>query len=445
MDSSKIVIVGAGLVGSLLATLLAKKGFKVDVFEKRSDPRTVGKSEGRSINLALSHRGIRALQEAGIFGSLESGLIAMNGRKMHDIEGNLTFQPYGKEGQFINSISREILKTTLINKAEERGVRFHFDYECQEIDTVKNEVLFKHADKGAINFDVLFGTDGAFSAVRKSFGSSETFTESIDFIDHGYKELRMPPSNAEFALEPDFLHIWPRGKFLLIALPNPDKSFTCTLFLAKEGDVSFESIRSNVKDFFKTKFGDVLPLIPDLEEQFHTNPLGSLVTIKCEPWAREKTLLLGDAAHAIVPFYGQGMNAGFEDCRLLSEQIDKALESEKGIDWADLIKNFAQFRKENADAIADLALLNFKEMRNSVADDLFLKRKKIEAKLQSEFPDEWIPLYSMVTFSDLPYADAMKIGNVQDVVMKEFLSVNEITDLQSIIERFNELKGSSEL
>lgn len=429
MSNKPMVIVGGGLVGSLLATRLAKAGKIVEVYEKRPDPRNTS-TEGRSINLALSHRGIRALTEAGVFEKLAPNLIPMHGRMMHDKDGNTSIQPYGKEGQFINSVSRADLNNILISEAEKHGAKFHFEHQCDSIDFEKTEGTFGQRHMKA---DAIFGTDGAFSAVRMEMKQSGTFEESVEFIEHSYKELRLEPKEGEFQLEPNFLHIWPRGKFMLIALPNPDKSFTCTLFLATEQMKSMDEAQVDI--FFKTEFPDFHALMPDLVKQYFDNPVGSLVTVKCGPWAKGNVLLLGDAAHAIVPFYGQGMNAGFEDTRILMDQITDQ------VSFQNVFASFAKERKKDGDSIADLALKNFIEMRDWVGDDSFLKRKEIEKELNAKFSEEWIPQYSMVTFSDRPYSEAMRLGQIQDQVMSEANLENP--DLDVLINRFRELTSTS--
>jgi len=430
----KISIVGAGLVGSLQAIMLKKAGFDVQIFEKRKDPRKTKAGEGRSINLALSHRGIRPLKEAGVYEAIEPYLIPMKGRMMHNVSGNLTFQPYGKDGQFINSVSRAQLNELLIQNAEEAGVDVHFDHKCYDVNFEKNALTF--ADGKVISSDVIIGTDGAFSAVRKKLQFSDRFNFSQEYIEHGYKELSIEPKNGEFQLEPNYLHIWPRGNFMLIALPNFDKTFTCTLFFPYEGDPSFSKLntKEEVEAFFETYFKDAKDLMPDLTEQYFNNPTSSLVTTKCAPWHKNRTILLGDAAHAIVPFYGQGMNSGFEDVRLFTEMAEQM-----NWDWDQIMPAFSTFRKPDADAILELAMLNFIEMRDHVGDERFLKRKKLEAQIQNEFPENWIPLYSMVTFSDIPYSKALKLGGLQKKVMDEFLD-EEHEDFQAVIDRFNILK-----
>ena len=432
----KISIVGAGLVGSLLAVILKKKGFDVQVFEKRNDPRKSEGTEGRSINLALSHRGIGPIKLAGVYDKIAPYLIPMNGRMMHDQAGELTCQPYGKDGQFINSVSRAQLNELLIESAEEAGVEVHFDYKCADIDFENNTISFE--DDKEVNSDLIVGTDGAFSAIRKKLQFTDRFNFSQHYIEHGYKELEIAPQNGEFRLEPNFLHIWPRGNFMLIALPNNDKTFTCTLFFPFDGNPSFGSLNTSeeIEDFFEEYFKDAKELIPDLTDQFLANPTSSLVTTKCEPWYKNRSILLGDAAHAIVPFYGQGMNSGFEDVRLFVKMAE-----EMNRDWERILPSYSSLRKKDADAISELALHNFIEMRDHVGDPTFLKRKKLEARIQEAFPEDWIPLYSMVTFSDLPYSEALRLGKIQKKVMDEVLgSKEQELDFKRIIERFNALK-----
>ncbi|MEM9337515.1 MAG: NAD(P)/FAD-dependent oxidoreductase [Bacteroidota bacterium] len=435
MKHDKIVIAGAGLVGSLLALMLKREGFDVEVYEKRQDPRKVVKAGGRSINLALSHRGIAPLKIAGVFDKVLPFLIPMKGRMMHDDKGSLTSQPYGMEGQSINSVSRRLLNEVLIEESEKSGVNFYFEAKCKSIAFEENTLFFENGS--SVSGDLIVGADGAFSVVRQKLQSSDRFSFSQLFIDHGYKELTIEPIHGDFALDPNHLHIWPRGNFMLIALPNADKTFTCTLFFPFEGSPSFSSLTDDEKilSFFKKYFRDTIDLIPDLLAQFHTNPTSSLVTISCEPWNKNKTLLIGDAAHAIVPFYGQGMNSGFEDVRLLMECAKKL-----NYDWKEVTSTFAKSRKKDADAISELALHNFTEMRDHVGSSRFLKRKKLEAVLQEKFPDQWLPLYSMVTFSDIPYAHALQLGKIQTEVINEFMTEeNEEPDHQKIIDRFNNL------
>ncbi|WP_421891212.1 FAD-dependent oxidoreductase [Marinoscillum sp.] len=439
MEHKEISILGAGLVGSLLAALLSQKGFGIDVFEMRGDPRSQKIGEGRSINLALSHRGITALKQAGVFEKIEPTLIPMMGRMIHDLQGNLNFQSYGRASQHINSVSRSGLNKLLIDHAESHGVNFHFGHKCGQVDLDGMVMDFEGASDLSVLSKVLIGADGAFSMLRRAMEKTDRFNFHQHYIEHGYKELHIPAINGTFAMEPNNLHIWPRGNFMLIALPNPDCSFTCTLFFPFEGDLSFESLKDDgaVWQFFETYFQDVLPLIPDLVTQFQTNPTASLVTIKTSPWAKGRSLLIGDASHAIVPFYGQGMNAGFEDCRLFMEWGEKL-----DFDWDKLLPYFSKHRKADADAIADLAMKNFVEMRDKVADDRFVAIKKLESRLQEAYPDSWIPLYSMVTFSDIPYSKAKKLGELQEQIMRALPADFDPMGhpLAPIIEEFNALK-----
>ena len=426
-----IGILGAGLAGSLLAKMLRQVGFDVSVFEKRSDPRTAKNTEGRSINLALSHRGIRALEAAGAYDDIADQLIPMKGRLMHGIDGNMTIQPYGKQGQFINSVSRSELNKALISGAESAGTKFYFEQRCTGTDLSKTEIRLE--ENGSIkkrSLDGLIGADGAFSVMRKALLARDRFNYQQQYIGHGYKELSMPPINDDFAMEPNYLHIWPRGQFMLIALPNPDKTFTCTLFLAFEGEVAFEHLKTHrdVEDFFASYFPDAADLIPDLTGQFEQNPTSSLVTVRCDPWYYQDAMIIGDAAHAIVPFYGQGMNAAFEDVRLFTE-----MGVEMGFKWRELLASFYRSRKKDADAIASLALHNFIEMRDAVADERFLQRKAVDAMMHEEFGERWIPMYTMVTFSDIPYSEALNRGTLQEDLLINAQKNEYLDDLDRIM------------
>ncbi|WPP53458.1 FAD-dependent oxidoreductase [Catalinimonas niigatensis] len=435
--SKQINILGAGLAGSLLSLLLAKQGYQLSVYEKRSDPRNAQIAEGRSINLALSLRGWEALRKAGVDEIIREQALPMKGRMIHNLEGDTHLQPYSTDGKSIYSVSRSVLNNILISQSEEKGVNFFFDHFCEDVNLAKNEAIFRFSGSiKTIPSDLLIGTDGAFSALRSVLQKTPRFNYSQHYIAHGYKELSIPPTEkGAFAMEPHALHIWPRGGYMLIALPNMDKSFTCTLFLPYDGEKSFAALqdKQQLRQFFDQVFPDVVPLMPDLEEVFFQNPTSDLVTIHCYPWTYNgKQLLLGDAAHAIVPFYGQGMNAAFEDCRLFTEML-----SEKPNDIADVIFQFQKDRKPNADAIAELALQNFIEMRDLVADEAFVERKKIEKELYLRYPEQWVPLYNMVTFSHRPYSEALYIGKKQDIimqeVMKQFSKASELEDYASII------------
>ncbi len=435
MPQNEITILGAGLVGSLLSSMLSKEGFDVSVYEKRDDPRERILDKGRSINLALSHRGIKALKLAGAYDKVAPLMIPMKGRLIHDLEDNQSFQPYGKTNEHINSISRDSLNKLLIQHAEDAGTKLNFKRQCIDIDLNKNEISFLRTES-KVSADILIGADGAFSQLRKNMLKAGDFSFTESTLKHGYKELDIPAKNGDFALEPNYLHIWPRKSFMLIALPNTDKSFTCTLFLGFRGEQSFEKLKDSqsISDFFNKEFKGIMDLIPDLVEQFETNPTSSLVTIKTSPWHKGKAMLIGDACHAIVPFYGQGMNAGFEDCTLLLEQGRRM-----NFDWQKLMPKFSSERKRDVDAISDLAMRHFVEMRDRVVDVQFIKQKKLEARLQAQYPDIWTPLYSMVTFSDTPYSKAQKLGILQeDIIRKLPLDYDpEKQPLEEIITEFN--------
>ncbi len=421
-----ITIIGAGLVGSLLSIYLAKRGHKVSIYERREDMRNVELSAGRSINLALSDRGFLALEKVGLADDIRKICIPMHGRLIHNLHGPSAFQPYGKEGQFINSVSRATLNMKLMDLAEQKGVKIFFNQKCNEIDWNTNTITFEleNKDTNPIQFELLFGSDGAFAASRLQHQLQHPkFDYNQYYIDCGYKELTIPPTaSGEFAMEVNALHIWPRKDYMLIALPNLDKTFTCTLFFPFEGELSFEKINTEekVKHFFAENFPDAVPLMPDYVNEFFTNPTSSLVTVKCFPWIRDdKFALIGDAAHAIVPFFGQGMNCGFEDCRILDELID-----ENGDDWEIILEKYQWLRKPDGDAIADLAINNFIEMRDKTADPKFLLQKKIEARLHEKFPYQWIPAYSQVTFSpQIRYSEALKRGQKQEAIMQEVMNI----------------------
>jgi len=427
-----VVIVGAGLVGSLLSIYLAKRNYKISIYERRGDMRNEAVEAGRSINLALSDRGIKALKEVGIAEEILSIAIPMHGRSIHNLDGSNTFQPYGKQGQFINSVSRRDLNCKLMDLAEQHGVQIYFKKKCNAIDWHKTEVLMEDTvnhQLSTVNFSILFGADGAYSAARLAHMLNHSaFEYHQHYIDCGYKELTIAAGeNGNFLLEKNALHIWPRKNYMLIGLPNIDGSFTCTLFFPFEGELSFEGLKTEpeIENFFSDTFPDVVGLIPDLTKQFFYNPTSSLVTVKCFPWIREdKFCLIGDAAHAIVPFFGQGMNAGFEDCSVLDNLIEKHAN-----DWLRILNEFQFLRKPDADAIADLAINNFIEMREKTADPKFLLQKKLEAKLHEHYPDKWIPAYSQVTFSTaIRYSEALKNSQKQEAIMQEVMQQKGIEE-----------------
>ncbi|MBO2008332.1 FAD-dependent oxidoreductase [Hymenobacter negativus] len=420
-----LTVMGAGLVGSLLSLYLARRGHPVEVFERRADPRRAGFQEGRSINLALSDRGWRALEGVGVADDIRQVGIPMTGRVMHDVHGNLTHQPYGVADQAIYSVNRGHLNRRLLDLAEAQpNVRLHFSQQCLSIDLKQQELhLLDTATKQehTASYTRLFGTDGAFSAVRSALQKTDRYDYSQDYLEYGYKELTIAAGpNGSWAIEKNALHIWPRGQYLMIALPNLDGSFNCTLFFPYEGPESFAALQTpaDVTAFFTRVFPDAVPLMPALEEEFFAHPTGSLVTIRCFPWKfNDDVLLLGDASHAIVPFYGQGMNAGFEDCSVLNELLDQHGDAA----WPTIFAEFQQQRKPNTDAMADLAVYNFVEMRDRVADPRFLLQKKIEARISAQYPGRWTPLYSQVTFSHTPYAEAWSAGQHQDAIMARLM------------------------
>lgn len=409
LADKSIGIVGAGLVGSLLAVMLAKRGFAVTVYEKRKDMRRGEAERGRSINLALSERGWKALKTVGLDKKIQQIAIPMTGRLMHGETGTLAFQPYGLEGQAIYSVSRKALNMALIDGAEASGARVMFDVPIHTILTTESSIIMD--DGSRLHHDILFGADGAFSAVRLAIMTqTDRFEYSQHYLEHGYKELSIPPAeDGGWRLGKNALHIWPRHSFMLIALPNLDGSFTCTLFFPFEGDVAFERLQTadSVRLFFAKYFPDVLPQMPTLVDDFFSNPTASLVTVKCFPWCKANVTLIGDAAHAIVPFYGQGMNAGFEDCTVINNLLDE-------LDWPELLDRYQEARKPNADAIAELAFRNFIEMRDKVADPDFIIRKKVFTALHEKYPNEFMPVYSMVTFSHVDYAEALAQADLQD-------------------------------
>lgn len=427
--NKRAIIIGGGLVGSLWAIFLAKRDYQVDVYESRGDMRQEGYSGGRSINLAMSERGWRAIRQAGIEYSIRKVAIPMKGRMMHSPEGELTFQSYGKRGEAIYSVSRGGLNLELLHIADSfDDVRFHFHHKCLQYNAEQGIITFEDTLSGALihaEAPLVFGADGAFSALRNSLQKRSRFNYSQEYLDYGYKELCiLPTPEGKHALDPNALHIWPRGNFMLIALPNNDSSFTCTLFLPFEGPYAFEQLKDDaaVMAFFQKHFADALPLMPTLLEDFNTNPTSSLATIRCSPWDFDgRVLLIGDAAHAIVPFFGQGMNAGFEDCTLLDELANAYNE-----DWSTILPTFTRNRIQDANAIADLALQNFIEMRDLVADPEFLLRKQIAGYLSEKYPESFLPMYSMVSFHHVPYSEALAEGKAQDRLFGRILALEGI-------------------
>jgi kynurenine 3-monooxygenase len=417
------IIIGAGLGGSLLAHFLGQRGWYVRVFERRGDPRAAGYVGGRSINLAISARGLHALERAGLDAEVRANGIRMPGRMLHSPAGDTAYIPYSADpNRAIVSFSRSALNMMLLRAAAAHPtVEFHFGHRCTGIDESRGAAAFELADgtRTEATADLVVGADGAFSAMRRHLERRERFEYSQTSLAHGYKELTIPPvaagPHAPFAMEPNALHIWPRGESMMIALPNPDGSFTCTLFWRHDGaGSSFAAVKSGADALahFQRVYPDAVPLMPTLAEDFAKNPVGVMVTVRCSPWTRARVTLIGDAAHAIVPFYGQGANASFEDCEALAD----ALASSATIE--DALRAYESARIANANAIADMALRNFIEMRDLTGRASFKWKKKIEHALNRVMPATFVPLYDLVSFSTVPYSDAKARGAANDRAIK---------------------------
>ncbi len=467
MGNEKVVIIGAGLAGSLLSIYLAKRGIAVDVYESRGDMRLEEVAAGRSINLALSNRGIAALREVGMDEYMLAEAVPMTGRMVHTVSGETKLLHYsGRQGEYINSVSRAGLNIALINEADKYDeVTFHFNERCVGFHCASGIAEFSSGV--SVSRDTVIATDGAGSAVRLAMEDQvEGHISNTVFLDHGYKELHIPQADrGGFLLEKNALHIWPRHQFMMIALPNFDGSFTCTLFLAHKSEppalaggvnvtnsavsgpptnaggsdtAAFDGLttESDVSDFFDREFPDAVSLMPTLVEDFFANPTGNLGTLKCWPWnVGGKALLLGDSAHAVVPFYGQGMNCAFEDVRVLDSLIEQ-----HGTDWETVYEEYGKLRKINTDAIADMAEENFYEMRDATADPVFQRKRELETKLEQTYPD-YFSKYSMVTFrEDMPYSVAKEKGNAQDRLLMEICSGVErvqLLNLDEVLERLD--------
>ncbi|MCL4132097.1 UNVERIFIED_CONTAM: hypothetical protein GTU68_024674 [Idotea baltica] len=451
LGEASILIIGAGLCGSLLALRLAQRGYKVEVYESRPDLRKVDISAGRSINLALSDRGLKALRLCGMEEKAREICIPMYGRLMHDNQGKTFASNYsGREGEYINSISRGDLNAILLDEAEKHeNVTIHFNAGCKKVDIENKIAHFKSYETGQkfkIKADVIFGTDGAGSSLRKSYVSERKFlfSYSQNYLNHGYKELEIPADRkGNHQISKGHLHIWPRGDFMLIALPNRDGSFTVTLFLSyDEGEYNFNNLTSEEKitAFFEKEFPDALALIPNIKEEFAKNPTGPLGTIKCSPWSyQNKTLLMGDSAHAIVPFYGQGMNASFEDVYVFDEILSQFENNKEIFNWESVFKAYQKARKKDTEAIADLAIDNFYEMRDHVANPLFKEKRKIEMDLEKTFSNQYSSKYSLVTFNEnIGYDEAMKRGRAQDKALLNLIADKDISTSLNMTK--NELK-----
>src|SRR5690606_25063077 len=418
--------VGSGLVGTLLAIYLRKAGHTVHVFDRSPDIRTIQFS-GRSINLAMSHRGWKALDSVGIGDDIRKIAIPMEKRAIH-IGDEIKLQYYGNEGESIYSLSRGVLNRKMIDLAEAAGAEFFFEKKIWDVTLATATLHIGETERGEWEdapYDIVFGADGAFSRIRHRMQRQSLFDYSQHFLQTGYKELNIPPNpDGTHKLDKNSLHIWPRGEYMLIALPNLDGSFTCTLFMPFEGVNSFATLtdRAKVESFFEKNLPDTVDVIPKLAEDFFKNPTSTLVTMQCYPWTYEdKVALIGDACHAIVPFYGQGMNAGFEDITVLSHLMGKY-----GDDWKTIFQEYQKNRKPNADAIAELSYRNFMEMSTSTADEKFLLQKKIEKHFSEKYPEKWLPLYSRVTFSHRPYTEALAIGDRQREIMEQVMKIPNI-------------------
>lgn len=453
-----ITIVGGGLVGSLLAIFLAKRGHKVNVYERRADPRSTDVYAGRSINLVVSHRGWTALRAAGVEEAVKEIVVPVYARMMHDRQGNLNKAPYSIDNKAIFSVSRGELNRRLLTEAEKLpNVTLHFNERCVDVDLDTGICLFQADNNSSaplsVRADVVFGSDGAFSAVRSKMMMGR-FSYSQEYIEHDYKEVAFP-ANADGTpkMDPQCLHIWPRQHYMMMGLANQDGGFTGTLFMPHTASAVIpeagrskiagpghpESYKSSTpatypgfdtvvteeqaKKFFADHFADAMPIVPDLVEQYMRNPQSNLVIVRCDPWTyKDKVALIGDAAHAIVPFYGEGMNSGYEDCKVLNDLLN-----EYGDDnWGEVLHHYGKQRKPNGDAIADLSMRNFVEMRDLVAEPQFILRKKIEGHLQAKHPDQWLPLYSQVKFTDTPYVDALREGRRHDAIMERVLALPDI-------------------
>ncbi|MFC0679281.1 FAD-dependent oxidoreductase [Lysobacter korlensis] len=420
-NERRITVIGAGLAGAVLATLLANRGWQVDVYEKRGDPRVAGYAGGRSINLALAERGRHALRLAGGDDAVMAQAVMMRGRMVHFADGRTDLQRYGRDdSEVIWSVHRGELNVILLDIAERAGARLHFDRALESVDFAARRASFRNPasdEVETVDFCSLVGADGAGSSLRAAMARETDLGERTEYLGHSYKELEIPPAqDGDFRIEPNALHIWPRGRYMCIALPNDEHTFTVTLFLPNEGEPSFASVRTgaDARALFERDFGDALPLIPRLEHDFEHNPTGLLATLYLERWhLRDRAVLLGDAAHAMVPFHGQGMNCAFEDCVALADHLDRESDREAA---------FARFQAErlpNARAIQQMALENYLEMRDRVDDDDYLLQRALERQLADRHPDRFVPRYTMVSFRRVPYAVALERGNAQRELLVE--------------------------
>jgi kynurenine 3-monooxygenase len=426
---AEIIVVGAGLVGSLLSIFIAKRGREVEVYDRMPDIRLADGNSGRSINLTLCDRGLKVLDSIGIGDVVRAAAVPVYGRLIHDVRGELTFQPYGNHREAIYSIARSDLNKILLDYASSYyGIKFHFNEKCLDVDLDAPSVETKNSHTGRVathKAERIFGSDGAYSAIRLQMQRKLRLNFSQQYWEQAYKELRVPPdADGKWAAEKNVIHIWPRGNYMLIGFPNLDGSFTCSLHIPFEGPLSFASIKTKdaLLSFFQNSFPDVVPHMPDLVKDFFTHPANSMVTIKCSPWSYEgKVSLIGDAAHSIFPSYGQGANAGFEDCATLSDCMEQY-----GDDWTTLLKEFETRRRPNTNAIADLCVEHFIELRDLVGTPGFLLRKEIERKINQVYPEKYKDLYSMITFTCMPYTEALRVDREQRTAVDQIMRVEGI-------------------
>ena len=424
-----IIVIGAGLVGSVLSMFLARQGYQVEVFERGSDPRKNGNNFGRSINLTLCERGLKVLDRVGVGEAVRALTVPVYGRLIHDVEGKLTFQPYGNHHEAIYSIERNDLNRVLLDFAERHfPINFSFQQKCLDVDLTVPAVELKNQISGETTrhrAERIFGADGAYSAVRMQMQKKTRLNFSQQYWSQGYKELHVPASvNKNWTSEKNVIHIWPRGNYMLLGFPNLDGSFTCSLHLPFEGPLSFDSIRTedDLRRLFNDSFSDAVSLIPGLVNDFFAHGANSMITIKCAPWSyQDKVVLIGDSAHSIFPSYGQGANAGFEDCGTLSDCMEKF-----GENWHRVLSEFEKQRHPNTDAIADLCIEHFRELRDHVGTPNFLLRKKIERRINEAYPEKYLDLYSMISFTQMPYTEALRVDREQRAIVEQIMSVKEV-------------------
>ncbi len=425
----RVIIVGGGLVASLLSILLARRGYAVQIFDKKSDPRLSDPYAGRSINLTLCHRGFLALARAGAGEHVRAIAVPAYGRQIHYQDGTVLFQPYGNHQEALYSITRNELNRTLLHLAAAEGVELRFRHRCKSLDLDAPAVLFEDLDRGTTSTaggEVIFGADGAFSAVRLQLQKTARFDYSQEYLQQGYKELTVPSSTMRaWGLDRHALHIWPCGHYMLIGFSNLDGSMTLALHLPYEGEPSFAAIRgeTDLLHLFARSFPDALPYIPNLADDFFARPIGSMLTIRCFPWVSGRVALIGDAAHAIVPSYGQGANAGFEDCAVLDESLER-----HGGDWDRALDDYQRRRKPNADVIADLSLRHFHEIRDEIREPRFHLRKAIERRLTELYPGRFTSLYSLVSFTDMSYVEALERAREQEQLVDRILTVPDLEE-----------------